>query len=847
MSSKPKQRRRLGGVTRAWLFTSSLALGAAVMTAVVWDWDSVGAPIDLPWWAVAVAVYITELTVVHLRFRKDAHTVSMSELALVAGLFLAAPVHMIIGQALGNFLALAINRRQPTVKLAFNVAQFTLVATIEIIAFRAISQDGGPLEPMSWLAAIVATLVGMLVSNMAINAVIRLVGGHLDKQEIHEVLMLSTVASSLNTGLALVGVAVIWVAPQAFALALVPPVALFIAYRAYVSQREERARLESLYRATRMLHESPQIEGALTAAVKHAHSMFDAELVEIAIFASGESAAYLTVLVGGESVEIMGARELTSVPKAWKEYGQRRLAFVLDEGGGTSPSGRAIVDAVVAPLHLSDGVTGVLLAANRMGDIDTFTESDVKLLETLARQVSVSLENGRLEESLVALTDLKEEMRHRANHDSLTQLANRRLFIETVSQRLDEPTAGDLAVLFVDLDDFKAVNDTYGHAAGDQMLIAVAHRLTSVCRAADVVSRFGGDEFAILLSKRDSDAEVVAQRIIRQLAASMSIAGRSVTAKASIGIAYGRHGRTSEQVLREADAAMYTVKRAGKSGFRVFEPGMREQLSSNLNLRSELEEAIRLDQVDLVYQPIVSFRTGRITGVEALARWYHPGKGTLLPGTFIPLAEETGLINELGRSILRKALRQAQLWREQFPFHDMKMSVNLSPVQLVDRDFVAEVRAIVTETGVDPRQLVLEITENVLMQTATETLEALKALGIKLAIDDFGTGYSSLSYLDRLPIDIVKVDKSFVDRLAEGESPLVRTVLQIGEALGVETIVEGVEREQQIAMLQTIGCDQGQGFYFAAPLAPPEVERIITTQLELAADRRASPHLRLVG
>ena len=428
---------------------------------------------------------------------------------------------------------------------------------------------------------------------------------------------------------------------------------------------------------------------------------------------------------------------------------------------------------------------------------------------------------------------LEGRLMHQAFHDPLTGLANRALFKDRVEHALARATRrrSTVAVLFLDLDDFKAVNDSLGHAAGDELLIAVARRLQGRLRRADTIARLGGDEFAILLEETPAirEAAHVAESVVDALRAPFSLQDRSVLINTSVGIAISTASTESaEELLREADIAMYVAKGHGKGSYRVFEVGMSEVAMERLALKSDLQRAIDHQEFVVCYQPYVALRTGRISGVEALVRWSHPERGETLPADFIPLAEESGLIVPIGRWVLRQACHQALLWQHQFPSNPpLTMSVNLSARQLQDPDLVQDVAAVLAETGLPAEGLVLELTESTLMQeteAAIAKLQELRQLGLRLAIDDFGTGYSSLSQLQRFPIDILKIDKAFVDGVATGSdaSALAHAIIALARTLHLRTVAEGIERAEQWDRLRALDCDLGQGYYVARPLAAEE-------------------------
>jgi diguanylate cyclase (GGDEF)-like protein len=433
---------------------------------------------------------------------------------------------------------------------------------------------------------------------------------------------------------------------------------------------------------------------------------------------------------------------------------------------------------------------------------------------------------------------LEEELAHQAFHDSLTGLANQLLFRDRVDHALSRVARrGEvLAVLFVDLDNFKTVNDSLGHPAGDSLLLAVAERLRDCLRAADTAARLGGDEFAILLEDGTghSDAQDVAARILEALREPFSIAGKELFITASIGMAFTEVGtETTDLLLRNADLAMYRAKVLGRNRQEVFEPSMHSAVVERMDLEADLRRAVERREFVLQYQPIVDVATERVTGVEALVRWQHPERGRLYPDAFIAVAEETGLINEIGLQVLQEASIQAETWRRRYPAHQsLVLNVNLSPGQLAEPRLVQWVSDAIDAAGCDPATLVLEITESATVRReAGEKLIELKSLGLLLAVDDFGTGYSSLSYLQRLPIDVLKIDRSFISGAAPDGATLPRAIVELAKALRLKTIAEGVETAEQAARLFEWGCQQAQGFYYHRPQDGDAIEALLAGAL----------------
>ncbi|MEW5917900.1 MAG: EAL domain-containing protein, partial [Gemmatimonadota bacterium] len=423
---------------------------------------------------------------------------------------------------------------------------------------------------------------------------------------------------------------------------------------------------------------------------------------------------------------------------------------------------------------------------------------------------------------------LEAQLAHQAYHDPLTELANRSLFRDRVEHALARAVrhCERVAVLFLDLDDFKTVNDSLGHDEGDRLLKAVAARLLNATRGCDTVARLGGDEFAVLLEnvRDDQDAIVVANRITSSLTAPFQLQQKLLTISASMGIARASDGNGADELLRNADVAMYAAKGRGKGRYTLFAPEMHAALLTRLSTEADLRDAVEREEFCLMYQPIVDLEAGRIVGCEALVRWNHPTRGLVAPESFIRLAEDTGLIIPLGKWVLREATREAARWpKNPTGSRPPYVTVNIAGKQLLHSEFVDDVRSALRDALLPADRLILEITEGTLLDNAeatTSRLQELKALGVRLAIDDFGTGYSSLSYLQRFPIDILKIDKSFVEGVVRGgnQAALARTIISLGDSLALRTVAEGIETDAQRSVLRDLGCQLGQGFLYARPM-----------------------------
>jgi diguanylate cyclase (GGDEF)-like protein len=448
------------------------------------------------------------------------------------------------------------------------------------------------------------------------------------------------------------------------------------------------------------------------------------------------------------------------------------------------------------------------------------------------------------------------ELAHQAVHDALTGLPNRLQVADRLEQALarSAETGFEVAVLFIDLDRFKLINDGRGHAAGDELLMAVADRLRGVVRAGDIVARFGGDEFVVVCEDQTADFEaaLVAGRIIDALQKPLVVDGQEIFLSASIGIAMADGTGTPESLLRDADAAMYRAKEKGRARCEFFDATMRTEALDHLETQSALHRALERDELRVFYQPVVDLASGLVTGVEALVRWEHPQHGLVPPASFIPLAEETGLIVPIGAWVLDEAMAQAARWRERSWGRSLTVNVNLSARQLRQPDLIPGLMASLLASGTDPTQLCLELTETTFMEDARshrEALDGIRGLGVGLAIDDFGTGYSSLTYLKRLPVSVLKIDQAFVRGLGTdaSDTAIVKSVIDLAHALGLVVVAEGVEDGDQVAHLRRLGCDCAQGYFFARPQPAEELERQLDAcdipSVALATEQPSRPSL----
>jgi len=814
-----------------WLNLVVMAAAVALYAGPVHNLPPLDKP-HIPWWLVAIAFAIAERGVVHVHFRRGAHSFSLADIPLVFALIFTSAHGVVLGCLVGSTSMLLLDRRLPPIKLAFNVAQLALATLVTLIVVHAIA-PAGEIGPLTWFAALIAMQVGGFLTVLLIACAISLSEGLVGIRTIGRMLFMDLLVTMSNSSLGLCAAVLVATNAEALPLLVIPGATLFVAYRAYLAERERHKRLEFLYEANRSLARSREVAHALEGLLARSLEAFRAELAEIILFGSDDNPSIRTLLGPGTYRELMEpidddvAEEMRALveergPRATKlnpPFRTERLQRYLE--------GRGVSHAIVAPLPGEERVIGTIMLANRFGVVRSFDDDDLRLLDTLASNASVALQYDRLEQAVMQLSVLQEQLHHQAYHDPLTSLANRVLFAEKVKQAIAAGNS-EVAVLFIDLDDFKTVNDSLGHSAGDELLIAVALRLRGCLRPEDLVGRLGGDEFAVMV--QDGDAETaatgVARRIMDAFTHPVVVGPDSVAVHASVGIATNhRRPVAAEDLIRDADVAMYKAKTAGKGSYEMFNVSMGTEVLERHGLKEELRLAIERDELTLYFQPIVSLETGGLVATEALVRWEHPRRGLVGPSEFVPLAEETGLILSLGQYVLEEACRHARRWKpdgDADDGHQPAVHVNLSAVELRDPTLVERVRHTLDTTSVDPRRLVFEVTETLLLEDSdrvTVTLSQLRELGVRFALDDFGTGYSSLSYLHTLPLDILKIAKSFVDGLGRGgrEASFVRMIIELARTLGLSVIAEGIETAEQASALAALECEYGQGFHLGRP------------------------------
>ena len=844
------QRLQLGGAVGVWILTACIAVGALALWATsLRGLSALPVPVEVPWWAIALVFFLTESYVVHVQFRREAHTISLDEIGLVIGLFVLAPGGLLLARLLGGGAALYFHRRQRSAKLAFNLATSTFVTLVAALVFRSLLGQAGQYGPAGWGAAIAATVAASVCGIVLVTIVIGIAEGHLPIRGLVDTGSVSLAATLATTSLTLVAILVIESDPLGIVLLLVPGAVMAFAFWGYMRQRNRGEHLEFLYESMRTTQSAPEFGLAIGQLLIAARELVRADFAEIVLFADGGETG-LRSTSGRDGETLMRQEPLENdTALAIELAGAASKALLLQRSRPPHPlddflEARGLEDALVSALREDNESFGVLVTGNRSGDLMTFTPDDRELLDTFAGHASVLIENGRLEKSLAELTTLKEELRHRAFHDALTDLPNRALLAERVTRALarDHDEDHTTALVYMDLDDFKTINDSRGHAAGDQLLIQVAARIRTCVRPGDTPARLGGDEFAILLDDTTEDAaRGVAERVINSLKRPFEVDGNEFSVRASAGVAFSRAGSSADELLRNADVAMYSAKTERQHGFTFYEPVMHARVRRRHELALALERAVEQDEIWVAYQPIVSLATGRIESLEALARWTRSRHEIITPSEFIPVAEEAGLIEVLGERMLSRACGQLKAWRTAFPsLSGLGVNVNLSPKELRDNGLAVRVKKVLDQTGLDPSSLTLEITEEYAMESGDEALERMQVLydlGVRLALDDFGTGYSSLARLEAFPLDVLKLARPFVAGLDKDErsASLVEAFLRIATTFGLSTVAEGVEQQSQRSRLTALACPSAQGYLFAEPADASTIERLL-----VSADRAAA-------
>ena len=741
--------------------------------------------------AIVALTLLLSASAITLQFRRQGHTLSMTEVPVAIGLFAVSPVALVFAKAAGHVLD-GVRRRLPLHKAVFNVSLVVFQVPVALLVFRALL-GGGAHGPRGWFAAGAAVITANVISALAIFAVIGLTQSSVERTALDLTVAKWVVVTLVETSLAMVAIEALSAQPASAWLLTVVAFLVLGFTRAYASLRDRNDELAAVYDFGRSVTD-PDDEDLPAFVAEKVRTLLRAETADVLL--AYEDGGLTCWRASDDGVRMVPA-DASSWP--WRE---------VSSTGEPVLGGRGH-DAVAVPLRGETGLVGMLAAYDRMGNVRRFARVDAHLLEALAAQAGATLESARLVQRL----------RHEAAHDTLTGLANwtgLRTLVDDLVARGD-----GAALLLMDLDRFKDVNDTLGHHNGDELLLVLAQRLSDYCGTARSVGRLGGDEFALVLSGPEVEAAArVAREAIEVVAEPVVLDGVRIEMAASVGIAvHPEHGLDAASLLQRADVAMYSAKTA-HLGVAMYQPSEDHVSARRLVLAGELRRAIDEGSLFVAYQPKASLEDGRVLGAEALLRWHHREMGFIAPDEFIPLAERTGLIVPLTAYVVDRALAQVAEWSREGL--DVGVAVNISVRNLLDSDLPDEIGALLVRNGVEPRRLTLEITESSVMadpSRAVDILERLSRIGIRLSVDDFGTGYSSLTYLKRLPVDEVKIDKSFVMSMATdaGDAAIVRSIIDLGVSLGLVVVAEGVEDSASWERLAELGCDVIQGYALCRP------------------------------
>jgi len=835
------------------LFVGLLWLAAIGLWAIILpNFGALAAPINLPWPLLAVLFFAAERFVVDLEVREQTHSFSLSEIALLLALMFAAPVDLLIGQALGAGLALSLRPGQRPIKLLFNLANFALAGSVALVVFRLIVGSADPLGLAGWLGAFAATFISDLVGAACVATVIWL--SQRERPNVGSLFGVGTIYTLIAPSVALLAATVLWYAPAASWLLVVLGLMVYVMLRWNGREIRRHRSVSQLHESTRRIQAAFTLDDVARSLLATAREMFEAELAELLLFSadgtqarqarlSGDAAldgqaqlgwrderldpregVWARVAAEGRGVLIRDASATARGERSWARWlaGLSRASSSSDETADRVLAyyrARGIRGALVAPLRVEEAVVGTLLVGNRRGSVSDWSNADLTLLETLANHAGVAIENSRQADELARQRD---ELERSSTHDSLTGLPNRVLFRRHIAAALKSGAPG--AVMLLDLDRFKEVNDTLGHHNGDQLLQQVAGRLSQLVEAHASVARLGGDEFAVLLEDVPEVNGIVAaaDRLLALFDAQFVVQGVTVHVETSVGIClYPAHASDPDTLLRRADVAMYQAK-AAHTRYQIYERQHDPYSEARLALLGELRRAPERGQLSLVYQPQAETASGEVHSVEALVRWQHPQRGELSPDEFIGLAERSELIHPLTRFVLERAIEQCAAWNRDGLA--VRVAVNLSARNLHDPTLATDIAVLLERHGLEPAALELEITETSIEAdpVGSEALLArLHEMGVAIAIDDFGTGYSAFSYLQRLPVDEIKIDRSFVIGMESDERKhqIVRSTIQLGHNLGLRVVAEGVESETVERQLADLGCDVLQGYQICRPMS----------------------------
>ncbi|BCJ60141.1 putative bifunctional diguanylate cyclase/phosphodiesterase [Micromonospora endophytica] len=842
MTFRPRSARRR--TEYAWLITGPLALCAVLVCLLlgVTVHPSLGElPLTL---LLTVAMIVAAMPTINVVIRRQAFLVSPTEIPLVVALFVLPPLSVVLAYTVAS-LVIQLRRKVLPVKLWFNVAG-AAVATALATAVYTVLPKSGNVGPGTWAVLLAAIGIHTVVQLAAMVGVFTVVQGWQAGRELIRAAgppMLLGLMINLSIGLLII---IAWQStPWAILIFAGLALAFALVYHSYTQFLRQHRTLSEMYELTKAITESGPDGNLIDALLVRIRSLMQAESATLWMPAQGRHPEVLLTAQEGKP----GLLDSTPSPAVLREAALARQETVaMSHRLGADPQLRealrptTVKDVIVVPLRSGKAVIGTLEVANRLGDINFFRASDVTVFETVAAHAAVALENSRLVDRL----------RHDAYHDGLTKLPNRRRILGALAEAVRIRAPGEVvALLLFDVDRLRQVNESLGHAAGDKVLVEVADRLRGCVPSAALVGRVGGDEFLVTLRLESADAAVeLAGQLREQIRDEMVFDALTLDVDTAVGIVvHPDHGSDPATLLQRVDVAA-TAAKSVPGSVQLYSPALESRSLRRLGLAGDLRSAFDNGQLEVYYQPKVTLRDRRLVGVECLARWEHPTQGTVAPEDFVAVAEHTGQLERLTEFVLREGLRRSRDWA--LGGHALAVAVNLSARTLIDPHFPELVRALLNEYGVPAQLLTLEITEAGVLdgtERPIPTLRRLRDLGVRLSVDDFGTGNSSLAHLRRLPVNEVKVDRSFVQGMATdpGDLAIVNAVVTLSQQFGLTVVAEGVESELTLELLQDIGCEIGQGFLFSRPLPYERLEAWFGAQVEPESISNSElPRLRVV-
>jgi diguanylate cyclase (GGDEF)-like protein len=810
----------------------SALIGGALVALYLWQLEGLkprgGDKLAL-WPLVALGVWAAYVQMVPIRNRKFSVSVALSEIPVLVAIVFLTPVAAILAVSLGQLAASTQRRLRPVKALISWLFYLSGVSVGMVVYYHGIG-SATPISARGWLMSVVAVALINIVDLVLLLVVMGIADQRWRRPPLPPMLWQLGVGIAACTAGGLVAVCLVSVNTWGVVLFVAMTVAANLAYRTTVASGQRYANLEKLYEFTRRLSSLVEARDVITTVLEEARALLSADRAELVapLEPPLDRLALCCSLRGDGPAHFEEGAPRTTLDQLIRERGSLLLTLSnKDKRLADAMTAEGLSEGLAAPLQRDDPGSGYLLVADRAFKHEGFKKADLRFFEALAANTGVALRSSELLEKLRREAAIRQ---HQAHHDELTSLPNRVLFTERLEGALDRAaTEGRVAVMLIDLDGFKEVNDTLGHGTGDTILREIARRLGALEERGDLVARLGGDEFAVLVSAAPDEATLFAQAegVVSSICEPLAADGLLLDIRASLGMAvFPEHAGHATGLMRCADVAMYAAKGAG-GGVRLYDVAGDRSTPRRLRLATELRRAIEAEALDVWYQPVVELGTGKVISCEALLRWSHDQFGPIPPAEFIPVAESAGLIDPLTWWVLEVALKQVKAWRLLVP--GLTMAVNLSARSLLSMDIAKRLGSVIEHAGLEPGVLTLELTESSTIADpvgSERVLLSLRDLGVNLSIDDFGTGYSSLSRLKRLPFRELKIDKSFVKEMVndKGDEAIVRSTIELARNLDRTVTAEGVEDQATLQRLATLHCDAAQGFFLARPLPPAQCE-----------------------